>query len=293
MNINSQGGEIYAPLDEQNSYPIKAKTTPSSKFGLCFFCFIILGIVALVAFLLLNLSPPGPPAYVFNPYTSIHEAILSFQNREVSCVDFISSYLKRIEDLDRNGSRPLTAIISVNTSRDFEKAIARARAIDEQHLETGQLVGKLHCIPIVAKDSYSHADFPTTGGSALLRDCFPTDTDQVLRQLESQGAVLLGKANMPDFTVGDSSTGVVQSNSTIRGPTVNAYAPLRSPYGSSGGTGAAIAAGLAVIGLGADTQGSIQMPSACEGLVGVRPTQGLVSAVGDIPLVSAEQTQLL
>jgi len=215
---------------------------------------------------------------------TIKGAITSLSNGEISCVDLIQGHLDRIEAYDKAGPY-LNSIISI---APLEALFEKAKSYDKIYHTTGKLYGSMHCIPIVAKDCYDHPQFPTTVASVVLKSCYPKYTSPVIANLEAEGAIIIAKTNLPDFTVGNST--FMSSISTLLGATKNAYVEERSPYGSSGGTGAAIAASLGMIGLAADTQGSIQLPSAAEGMVGIRPTQGLVSAENEFPLVMAQDS---
>lgn len=214
---------------------------------------------------------------------SINDALAALSTGECSCVEMIQSHLDRIAAYDQDTAGPFLNSILAVASHD--KLMQKAKSYDQFFQTTGKLVGSMHCMPIVAKDCYDHPEFPTTVASVVLKSCFPKYTSPVVAKLEAEGAILIAKTNLPDFTVGNAS--YMSSISTLGGTTKNAYVANRSPYGSSGGTGAAIAASLGIIGLAADTQGSIQLPSAAEGMVGIRPTQGLVSADNEFPLVMA------
>jgi len=142
--------------------------------------------------------------------------------------------------------------------------------------------GPLHGIPILVKDNFHVEGLATTGGSALFKDFFATEDATLVQRLRDAGAVILGKTNMHEFAYGITTVG------SGFGETRNAYDPLRNPGGSSGGTGAAIAANFAAVGLGSDTCGSIRIPSAYQALAGLRGTQGSSSRSGIIPLSSTQ-----
>ena len=135
----------------------------------------------------------------------------------------------------------------------------------------------LHGVPIILKDNYNTFDLPTTGGSVALNGSLPPDDAFVVEQFRDAGAVILGKAEMDEFAISGSGY------SSLGGATLNPYQLNRQSGGSSGGTGAAIASSFATVGTGTDTGGSIRTPSSFQGLVGVRPTRGLVSLDGIIP----------
>jgi amidase len=143
--------------------------------------------------------------------------------------------------------------------------------------------GSLHCVPVVVKDNIDVAGLPTSvGASGLGTTAAPANADIVGRLLEA-GALILGKSNLPDFALDGTNT-----LSSIAGLTLNPYNKSLTVYGSSGGTAAAIAASLGVIGLGSDTYGSLVQPASATGLVSIRPTQGLVPSAGIAPLMTLQ-----
>jgi len=182
-------------------------------------------------------------------------------------------YLNRINEYD--GS--LNSIITVNPN-----ALAIAQQLDRERQTTGAR-SPLHGIPVILKDNYDTFDMPTTAGSAVLAGSVPPDDGFLTKQLRDAGAVILAKANLSEFASG------VPGGSLI-GLTSNPYNLERTPSGSSGGTGAAIAANFGVIGTGSDTGGSIRGPAAANGLVGIKPTLGLTSRDGIIPLALSFDT---
>ncbi len=184
--------------------------------------------------------------------------------------------LARIAAYDDRGPG-LNAIMLLNSA-----AIERARELDEERRTSGRR-SALHGIPIVLKDNIDTADMPTTGGSFLLKDSLPPDDAFLVKQLRDAGAIVLAKLNMSEFASG----GAMNS---LDGPTYNPHDPRRSPSGSSGGTGAAIAAAYASVGLGTDTGGSVRGPSSANGIVGLKPTMGLMSRDGIIPLALSFDT---
>jgi amidase len=182
----------------------------------------------------------------------------------------------RIQAYDRQGPE-LHAVITINP-----KALETARALDAERKARGPR-SPLHGIPVVLKDNYNTADLPTTGGSVLLDGSIPPDDAFLVKKLRAAGAIILAKVNLSEFASGG-------AYSSLGGQTRNPHDPARSPSGSSGGTGAAIAAGYAWIGLGTDTGGSIRGPSTANGIVGLKPTHGLLSRSGIIPLALSFDT---
>ena len=160
-------------------------------------------------------------------------------------------------------------------------AVAAANARDAERAE-GRARGPLHGIPVVVKDNYDTADMPTSGGAIGLATSVPPDDAFQVRRLREAGAIILGKTNMHELARG------ITTVSSIAGQTRNPYDPTRNPGGSSGGTGAAVAASFAAVGMGSDTCGSIRIPSAHHALVGLRGTRGLASGDGIIPLSTTQ-----
>jgi Asp-tRNA(Asn)/Glu-tRNA(Gln) amidotransferase A subunit family amidase len=185
--------------------------------------------------------------------------------------ELTAAYLARIAAYDQEGPR-LNAMIRINPS-----AIAHAEALDAERASQGRR-GPLHGIPIILKDNYDTFDMPTTAGTLALAGMVPPDDASQVRLLREAGVVILGKANMHELASG------ITTVASLGGQTLNPYNLGRNPGGSSGGTGAAIAASFGAIGWGSDTCGSIRIPSAHNNLVGLRPTKGLSSIDGIIPL---------
>jgi len=158
-------------------------------------------------------------------------------------------------------------------------ALEVARAQDEYFARTGQLIGPLHGIPFAVKDNYDTVDMRTTAGAAAdyANDKPPKDATMVAR-LRAAGAIILGKTNLDEYA----PAGIARSS--LGGQTCNPYDTKRVPAGSSGGSGAAVAANLAICALGTDTAGSVRNPASANSLVGMVATQGLVSRAGIIPL---------
>ncbi len=184
--------------------------------------------------------------------------------------------LERIARYDEAGPR-INAVITTNP-----RALDRARALDAERAADGPR-SPLHGIPVVVKDNFDTGDLPTTAGSFLLADSVPPDDAFVVRRLREAGAIVLAKVNMSEFASGGAM-------SSLGGITRNPHDPTRTPSGSSGGTGAAIAAGYGFLGLGSDTGGSVRWPSTANGVVGLKPTMGLVSRDGIVPLALSFDT---
>ncbi len=202
----------------------------------------------------------------------------AFADGALTCRALVQGYLARIEAYDKRGPA-LTALITVNP-----QALATAEAMDAAYRQDRAKVGPLHCVPVVLKDNFDTADMPTTGGSRALAGSQPSRDAFTVKKLRDAGALILAKANLQELAMGGHTV------SSLGGQTRNPYDLTRTPGGSSGGTGAAIAAGFALVGTGSDTGQSIRSPASANNLVGLRPTRGLVSRGGIIP-VSATQDE--
>jgi len=150
---------------------------------------------------------------------------------------------------------------------DGDGALAAAKAADAT-IAKGEAAGPLAGVPIVVKDNISAAGLPTTAGTPALKDWVPATDAPVLAKLKAAGAILLGKTNMHELAFG------ITSNNAAFGAVANAYDPSRFAGGSSGGTGAAVGGRMAPAGLGTDTGGSVRIPSALNGVAGLRPSVG-------------------
>jgi len=206
---------------------------------------------------------------------SIHQLQLAMATKRLSAVELVDAYLERIQAYDKNGPA-LNAILALNPD-----ARAQAAALDRERLLTGPR-SPLHGIPIILKDNYSTQDMATTGGSKALADFTPNANATQVQRLLDAGAIILAKSNLHEFAYG------ITTISSLGGQTRNPYDPRRVPGGSSGGTAAAIAASFATVGMGSDTCGSIRIPAAFNNLVGLRPTKGLSSIYGIMPLAGTQ-----
>ena len=190
-------------------------------------------------------------------------------------------YLARIEEIDKQGPA-LNSVIEINPS-----ALAIADALDKEHNRSR---GPMHGIPVLIKDNIDTADqMQTTAGSLALLGSKPTRDSFVAQKLRECGAVILGKTNLSEWAnirSSHSSSGW----SGRGGQTINPYALDRNPCGSSSGSGAAAAASLCAVAVGSETDGSIVCPSSANGLVGIKPTLGLISRAGIIPIAHSQDT---
>jgi len=200
---------------------------------------------------------------------SISEAAELLRQQKISPVELATACLDRIERLNP----VLNAFITVTR----EGAMAQARAAEDE-IQRGQWRGPLHGIPIGLKDLIDTAGVRTTCGSALFADRVPTEDADVVQRLKRAGAVLLGKQNLQEFAYGGTSA------SSHYGAVHNPWSPKHITGGSSGGSAAAVAAGMCFGAIGSDTGGSIREPAAFCGVVGLKPTYGRVSTRGVFPL---------
>jgi aspartyl-tRNA(Asn)/glutamyl-tRNA(Gln) amidotransferase subunit A len=201
-------------------------------------------------------------------FLSIAELASLMRARTVSALEVTEAHLARIERLNPT----LNAFVTVMAA----EARDAARRADAE-IKAGRWRGPLHGVPIGLKDIFDTAGVRTTHGSSFYRDNVPTEDAEAVRRLKDAGAVPIGKCNTHEFAAGSTT------NNPWYGPTRNPWALDRSPGGSSGGSGAAVAAFLCPGATGTDTGGSIRGPAACCGIVGLKPTYGRVSIRGIYP----------
>jgi Asp-tRNA(Asn)/Glu-tRNA(Gln) amidotransferase A subunit family amidase len=221
------------------------------------------------------------PALACAPSFQVEEATIAdihqaMEEGRLTAEELVRSYLDRIEAYDRQGPY-LNSIITVS-----EHALGRARELDAAFAESG-FTGPLHGIPVIVKDNYDTDDLPTTNGTLAFRGAIPPDDAYQVRKLREAGAIVLAKSNLAEFA----SSGAFTLSSVLPGFSRNPYDPTRVTAGSSGGTGAAVAANFGAVGLGSDTGSSIRGPSSHQALVGFRTTMGLTSRDGIAPLSAA------
>ncbi|KAF4555704.1 Amidase-like protein 4 [Elsinoe fawcettii] len=197
--------------------------------------------------------------------SSVHHALVSGQT---TCVGVVSAFLARISALNPQ----INSIISLDPS-----SLEVARDQDTQLSNHNFALPPLFGVPILLKDNFDTANLPTTSSALKLADSRPLSDGPVVRALKEAGAIVLGKANLHELALEGISAG------SLGGQTINPYDLTRTPGGSSGGTGAAVAASLAVFGTGSDTVNSLRSPASANSLVSIRATRGLVSRTGVIP----------
>jgi Asp-tRNA(Asn)/Glu-tRNA(Gln) amidotransferase A subunit family amidase len=220
------------------------------------------------------LTPAAPAsATTVGRGVTLEEATISSVHRamragKLTCRQLVRGYLRRIAAYEDD----VNALIAVD--RDALRTAAR--------LDARGRTGPLHCVPVLVKDNYDTADMPTTASSRSLAGSRPPDDATTIRRLRSAGAIVLAKANLTEFAL----TGITFGS--LGGQTRNPYDLTRTPGGSSGGTGAGLAADFGLLGTGTDTVNSIRSPSSANSVVGIRPTAGLVSRDGIVPVSSTQ-----
>ena len=207
----------------------------------------------------------------------------AYQNGDYTITELVQAYLDRIEEIDVNGPE-LNSVLQINPD-----ALQIAKELDEE-LQNGNIRGPMHGIPVFLKDNIdTHDKMNTTAGSIALANSKPLRDSWVAAKLRESGAVILGKANLSEwanFHSNFSSSGW----SAVGGQTKNPYDISRNPCGSSAGSGVAVSANLCVIAIGTETNGSIVCPSNNNGIVGIKPTVGLLSRSGIVPISFTQDT---
>jgi Asp-tRNA(Asn)/Glu-tRNA(Gln) amidotransferase A subunit family amidase len=202
------------------------------------------------------------------------QAATAIRQGDIKAEDYAAALLARCET-----GKHLNAFISLEADRVMEAA----RAADQKRA-SGAALGALHGVPLAVKDNMQVIGYPTTAGTKALIDFRPKTNAPVAAALLRQGAICLGKTNMHELALG--FTSMNQAFGIVRNP----YDPARMPGGSSGGTGAAVAARMTPAGLGSDTNGSIRLPSSMCGIAGLRPSSGRYAQAGIVPLSSTQDT---
>jgi len=207
-----------------------------------------------------------------------------YKDGKFTIKEVVQAYLNRIENIDKNGPA-LHSIILVNPD-----AIRIATALDIEMKQSKKIRGPLFGIPVVIKDNIdTHDKMPCTAGSRALMNSFPLKDSYVAKQLRAAGAIIIAKANLSEWANfrGQLST---SGWSGLGGLTKNPYILSRNPCGSSSGSAVAVSANLTTIAIGTETDGSIVCPSQTNGIVGIKPTVGLISRAGVIPISSTQDT---
>ncbi|MFL2610864.1 MAG: amidase [Flavobacteriaceae bacterium] len=215
--------------------------------------------------------------------TTIENLIDGYKNGDIKAVEVIKEYIHRIKKIDMAGPN-LRSIIQINPD-----AVKIASELDNL-LAKGKLKGPLHGIPVILKDNIDTGDkMNTTAGSRALINSKAIKDAFIVKKIRESGAIILGKANLSEWANfrGQNST---SGWSGINGQTKNPYVLTRNPCGSSSGSGVAVSANLTVLAIGTETNGSIMCPSNANGIVGIKPTVGLISRTGIIPISFTQDT---
>lgn len=202
------------------------------------------------------------------PFASATELLAALKQRQLSSRELLNGYLRRIE----RHNPALNAVVTL----DVERAQAAADAADDAR-QRGEAAGALHGLPITIKDCLATAGLRTTSGAASLAEHVPDEDAVAVARLRAAGAIVIGKTNLPEFA------GDAQSYNDLFGTTNNPWDLSRTPGGSSGGSAAAIAAGLSALELGSDWGGSLRIPAHFCGVYTLKPTYGIVPLHGHIP----------
>jgi amidase len=247
------------------------------------------GLILTVILIFITCQSPSEKQKTILPSGSYLEEITisqlqqGYKEGKYTIKQVVTDYLNRIEAIDKNGPG-LNSVITVNPD-----ALKIAEELDKE-IASGKIRGSLHGIPVILKDNIdTHDRMPTTAGATVLRNSYPEKDSWVTGKLREAGAVILAKANLSEwanFRADVSSSGW----SGIGGQTKNPYVLDRNPCGSSSGSGAAVSANLCMIAIGTETNGSIVCPSNNNGIVGLKPTVGLISRSGIIPISFTQDT---
>ncbi|MGZ3757018.1 MAG: amidase [Mucilaginibacter sp.] len=214
---------------------------------------------------------------------TIAELQQKMESRELTSRAIVEMYLKRIDELDEKGPK-LNSVIELNPD-----SLAIADEMDRER-KAGKVRGPMHGIPVLIKDNINTGDkMHTTAGALAIADNIAQQDAFIVKQLRDAGAVLLGKTNLSEWA-NFRSTRSTSGWSSRGGQTKMPYVIIRNPSGSSAGTGSSISASLATVGIGTETNGSIVSPSSVNGLVGIKPTVGLLSRSGIIPISITQDT---
>jgi len=226
-------------------------------------------------------SPSGPAVTAFPIVeASVADLQAAYVSGRITTRAVTQAHLDRIAAYDKRGPL-INSLITVNP-----RALEEADRLDALLRTTGQLTGPLHGIPVIVKDNIDVAGLPMTSGFQGWKNYHPSEDAPLVTKIRAAGGIILAKSSLSEFARG----GGDNINSVLPGFARNPYNTAFATGDSSGGTGAALAASFGVVGIGTDTGGSVRMPSAHNALVGLRPTVGLVSRTGMVPLNSVRDT---
>jgi amidase len=204
----------------------------------------------------------------------------AYLSAETTAHSVTQAYLDRINAYDKRGPL-INALITVNP-----RALEEADRVDALLKATGKPIGPLHGIPVIVKDNIDVAGLPMTSGFQGWKDYYPSEDAPIVKRLRAAGSIILAKSSLSEFAYGIADN----INSVLSGFARNPYNTAFATGGSSGGSAAALAASFGTVAIGTDTGGSVRMPAAYNAVVGLRPTVGLISRTGIVPLNSARDT---
>lgn len=229
-----------------------------------------------------NESASKSADFKFEEYT-INQLQQGYKNGDYTIQTVVQNYLDRIESIDKNGPQ-LNSVIQLNPD-----ALEIAKQLDEE-LKAGKSRGPLHGVPVLIKDNIdTHDQMSTTAGSRALQGSHPLQDSWVAKKLREAGAVIIGKTNLSEWANFRGNLSI-SGWSGVGGQTKNPYILDRNPCGSSSGSGAAVSANLCMLAIGTETNGSIVCPATANGIVGIKPTVGLISRSGIIPISFTQDT---
>lgn len=231
---------------------------------------------------LASAQPESEPFPLDLATAGVPEVQAGLESGSFTSVELVAAYLDRIETLSIDGPH-LNAVRSINPG-----VYKEAAALDAER-DDGSLRGPLHGVPVLLKDNIDAAGMPTTAGSIALAESFPAGDASLAAELKAAGAIILGKTNLSEFA-NFITQGMPSGYSSLGGQVLNPYDASQTPSGSSSGSGVAAATGLATLTIGTETSGSILSPSQANSVVGVKPTVGLVSRTGVIPISASQDT---
>lgn len=234
-----------------------------------------------------SISNPNKDASLLDSFEFEEVTILSLRSSllsgKITSLELVQYYLNRIETIDKNGPT-LNSIIELNSN-----ALVIAKEMDAE-IKAGKNRGALHGIPIVIKDNIDTADaMQTTAGSLAMEGNFASNDAFIVKRLREAGAIIIGKTNLSEWA-NFRSTQSCSGWSSRGGQTKNPYILDHNPCGSSAGSGVAVAANLCVVAVGTETDGSVVCPASVNGVVGIKPTVGLLSRTGIIPISETQDT---
>lgn len=212
---------------------------------------------------------------------TLKELQQAFDNGEITSLELTKLYMKRIADIDKSGPN-LNSVLEINPD-----ALYIAAAMDRERAKKGPR-SILRCVPILIKDNINTCDsMHTSAGTLALKDNYATYDASIVTKLRESGAVILGKTNMTELA-NWMSWNMANGYSSRGGQVLNPYNPEGNPWGSSTGSAVAVSANLCMVAIGTETDGSIIWPAHNNGIVGIKPTRGLVSRTGIVPVCTAQ-----